>query len=79
MGDGETGNGRKCKKSVWLSESWGKEPKEGVVKQKKLQLGERRLLRRRCWQLAMKRQKDVWRHTERTERLKDVYIRAKGK
>ena len=26
MGAGKTGNGRKCKRSVWLSESWGKNP-----------------------------------------------------
>ena len=26
------GNGGKCTRSVWLSESWGKEPKECVVK-----------------------------------------------
>ena len=24
-------SGRKCKRSVWLSESWGKEPKECMV------------------------------------------------
>ena len=28
----KTGKGRKCKRSVWLSESWRKEPKESVVK-----------------------------------------------
>ena len=28
---GKTGNGRKCKRSVWLGESWGKEPKGCVV------------------------------------------------
>ena len=27
MGVGKTGNGRKCKTSVWFSESWGKNPK----------------------------------------------------
>ena len=27
MGVSETGNGRKCKRNVWLSESWGKNPK----------------------------------------------------
>ena len=32
MGTGKMGNGRKCKRSVWLSESWGKEAKECVVK-----------------------------------------------
>ena len=36
---------------------------------------------RRCWHLAMKKQKkDVWKHTKkRRERLKGVYIRAKKK
>ena len=47
----------------------------------KLQLGERRLLGRKCWQLVMKRQKkDVQKYREKKrERLKGVYIRAKGK
>ena len=31
MGAGKTGNSRKCKRSVWLSESRGKEPNECVV------------------------------------------------
>ena len=46
-----------------------------------MQLGEKRMLRGRCWQLVMKRiKKDVWKHTKkRKERLKGVYIRAKRK
>ena len=41
---------------------------------KELQLGERRMLGRGCWQLAMKRQKgDVWKLKEKKrERLKGV-------
>ena len=42
-------------------------------------LGEKRLFERRCWQLAMKKQKkDVWKGSEkRREKLKGVYIRSK--
>ena len=62
-------SGGKNTKSVW----WNDE----VM----LQLGKRRLLGRRCCQLALKSQKKgVWKLIKkRGERLKGVYIRAKRK
>ena len=43
----------------------------GETMSKKLQLGKRRLLGRRCWQLAMKKQtKDVPQHTEKKIKVK---------
>ena len=54
-------------KSVW----WNDE--------KKLQLGERRLLGRGCWQQAMKSQKkDVWKYTEK-RKVKRCIIQSKKK
>ena len=63
------GNGGKCKRSMQLSESWGKKPK-CVWWNNKI-----KAVRRECWQLAMK--KDVWKcREEKRERLKGVWIES---
>ena len=56
----------------------GKNPKS-VWWKDELQLGERELLGRRCWELGTRLQKtDVWRFTNtKRERLKGVYVREK--
>ena len=64
------GNGRKCKRSIRLSESWGgwKNPKSASRNAEiKLQLGEMRLLGKRYWQLGMKRQKEMYGNLQRRE------------
>ena len=52
-----------------------------VERRYKLQLGERRLLGKRCWHLAMKRQKkDVWKRTEKKrKKAKRCIYRSKKK
>ena len=50
---GKIVNGRKCKRSMWLSESGGKNQKSvrGTIRLE-VRLGEWMLLGRRCWQLT---------------------------
>ena len=67
--------------SVWLSERWERNPKNVWWNDEIKAAVRRKEAARRCWQLAIRRQKkDVWRLTEkRRKRLKGIYTREKRK